>query len=80
MRKSVSYSDWLFAGDPDKYEQAALDVFGVASPDFGNYPKLQTEKFLRQFFDEPDLGLHEVTAEKDVSTGFTVYVFKYQTP
>ena len=79
MANRTAYSDRLFQSDPDKYDNAIFKVFGKKTT-LEAKGFFEIEKFLRAYFEEPELYLTSVGNEVDKATGFPILVFKYNIP
>jgi hypothetical protein len=70
------YSDTLFFWNPDKYNACSISVWGNEGQGFQDRKPHDIEIFLSMYLEKPVklLGVYE---QRDVNSGYPVWIFKY---
>lgn len=72
-----NYSDRLHQADSDKYNALCQKHFGDQAQIWDNREPAQTEAFLRDFLDQPDLMLVKIQKRYNRMSGFPIWFFEY---
>jgi len=75
---SSVYSDRMLQWDWNKFNECAKKVFGNEGQIFYDRDPEDIEKFLRLYFDEPNLILCRITQHCNQSTGYPLWRFDYK--
>ncbi|MDO8415183.1 MAG: hypothetical protein Q7S87_03105 [Agitococcus sp.] len=72
-----SYSDRLYQWDDEKYNRICRQIFGNEAQVWDARTPMQTEQFLREYFDKPELVLTKIMKGTNVSSGYPYWYFEY---
>jgi hypothetical protein len=75
---STVYSDRMHGWDYAKYNECSTKVFGDNGQLFDKRDPIDIERFLRLYFDRPDLILCCITQHCNQSTGYPLWRFEYR--